>query len=76
VSAISGAVVEVISGINFVLYGKASTQLLGFHERLEQTQRFLLANSVCEGIEQEDARVRARADLVATIASAATPQTS
>ena len=67
-SVISGALVEVISGINFYLYGKALAQLELFHVRLERTQRFLLSNSVCEqlkGAEQQAARV----ELVRTISS-------
>jgi hypothetical protein len=69
VSAISGGIVEAIAGINFVLYGKATVQLSGFHSRLEQTQRFLLANSICEGLPDGEPRTRARAQLVATIAT-------
>lgn len=38
----SGAIVEVISGTLFVLYGKASAQLSVFHGRLEALQRDLL----------------------------------
>jgi hypothetical protein len=68
VSAIGGGVVEVIAGINFVLYGKTTAQLLGFHARLEQTQRFLLANSICQAIDDESARTATRSSLVATIA--------
>ena len=47
VPLIAGAVVNVVSGIVFVLYGKASTQLTAFHHRLEVLQRYLLANSIC-----------------------------
>jgi hypothetical protein len=67
VSIISGALIEVIAGINFYLYGRTTTQLAMFHRRLDQTQRFLLANSVCEGIEGEEGQ-KARASLVQTIA--------
>jgi len=67
VSLISGALVEVISTINFYLYGKASTQLSDFQIRLDVTQRFLLANSVCEGLEGET-KLNSRADLVRAIA--------
>ena len=68
VSAISGGVAEVIAAINFVLYGKAILQLPVLHARLEQTQRFLLANSLCESMPDGDARNRSRAQLIATIA--------
>jgi hypothetical protein len=63
ISAIAGGLVEVIAGINFVLYGKAAGQLGSFHERLEQTQRILLANSITESIEG-DARNSTRSQLV------------
>jgi hypothetical protein len=66
-------VVQVIAGINFVLYGKAASQLLGFHGRLEQTQRFLLANSICHAIGDDAARTSTRAELVATIARRESP---
>lgn len=67
ISLISGALVEVISAINFYLYGKMSTQLSDFQIRLDKTQRFLLANSVCEGLEG-DIRQQTRAELVRAIA--------
>lgn len=67
ISLISGARIEVISGINFYLYGKAADRMSDFQNRLNTTQRFLLANSVCEGLEGE-AKQQARAALVRTIA--------
>lgn len=67
VGVVGGAIVEVISGINFMLYGKTTTQLAEFHERLDQTQRFLLANSICETLEGE-AKQKTRAGLVSVIA--------
>ena len=45
---------------------RALTQLDLFHVRLEQTQRFLLANSVCENL-GNDSLDAARADLVKLI---------
>lgn len=45
-SAIGGAIVEVISGLSFWLYGRTSFQLNSFHIRLEQTQKYLMANSI------------------------------
>lgn len=67
VSLISGSLVEAIAGINFYLYGRTSDQLADFHARLDATQRFLLANSICESLEGEF-KERARSDLVRTIA--------
>ncbi len=51
ISAIGGTLIEVISGINFYLYNKSSSQLAEFHTRLDSTQRILLANTICEKIE-------------------------
>ncbi len=67
VSLISGALIEVISGINFYLYGKTSVQLADFQTRLDVTQRFLLANSMCESLEG-DYKQKARSELIRTIA--------
>jgi hypothetical protein len=67
ISLISGSVIEVISGINFYLYGKTSAQLADFQSRLDVTQRYLLANSVCEGLEGES-KQRVRTELVRAIA--------
>jgi hypothetical protein len=67
VSVIGGALVEVISGILFYLYGKATIQLADFQQRLAQTQRFLLANAICESLEGEE-KQKARSSLVRTIA--------
>ena len=68
VSAIGGALVEVIAGINFFLYSKTTAQLATFHQHLDQTQRFLLANSMCESLEGEYKQVT-RASLINTIAN-------
>ena len=66
ISAIGGGIVEVISGLNFWLYGRTSAQLDIFHVRLEQTQRYLLANSICTSLAGE-ARSKATSDLVHTV---------
>lgn len=68
ISIISGALIEVISAINFYLYSRASVQLASFHNRLDTTQRFLLANSVCENLEGEIKHIT-RASLVEIIAN-------
>lgn len=69
VSLISGALVEVIAGINFYLYARASNQLSHFHTRLDLTQRFLLANSLCENLEG-DIKHQTRAELVKLVSTA------
>ena len=66
-SMISGTLIEVISGINFYLYGKASVQFADFQNRLDATQRFLLANSICERLDK-DTKQQTRSDLVRVIA--------
>lgn len=67
IGVISGALVEVISGINFYLYNQTSKQLSDFQSRLDTTQRFLLANSICEGLEGLS-KQQARSDLIKAIA--------
>ncbi len=67
ISVISGALVEVISGINFYLYNQTSKQLSDFQSRLDKTQRFLLANSMCEGLKGL-VKQQARSDLIKSIA--------
>lgn len=51
ISLISGALIEFIAAVNFYLYGKTTTQLAAAEARLDRTQRFLLANNICETIE-------------------------
>lgn len=53
ISLISGAVVEVISAINFYLYNKTTAQLAKSQDRLDLTQRFLLAISISDRLEGE-----------------------
>jgi uncharacterized protein YjbI with pentapeptide repeats len=71
VPLIAGAVVNVVSGIVFVLYGKTSTQLSAFHSRLEELQRYLLANSICESLTERE-RDKARGALIVVISRAST----
>lgn len=66
ISAICGALVQFISAINFYLYGKTAAQMAEFQQRLERTQRFLIANSLCEGLEG-DPKQRARSQLIQTM---------
>jgi hypothetical protein len=68
-SVISGALVEVIAGINFYLYGRASDQLAAFHVILDRTQRFLLANSLCESL-GDPTKDEVRAKLINRVATA------
>ena len=54
---------EFIAGVNFYLYGRTLSQLTLFQGRLESTQRFLLANSLCEALGEEH-RDTTRAQLI------------
>jgi hypothetical protein len=67
IPAISGAVVEVVAGIVFYLYGKTASQMGEFHSRLERLQLYLLANSICESLQGEE-RDKVRSDLIRAIA--------
>jgi len=66
ISLISGALIEVISGINFYLYNKTLAQLGAFQMRLDKTQGFMLANSICEGLDSEHKQT-ARLELIRAI---------
>jgi len=72
VSVVSGAIVEVISAINFYLYSKTSGHLADFHNRLEGTQRYLLANSICESLDGPNKQTT-RIELVRAIAQISAP---
>jgi len=67
ISLISGSLIEVISGINFYLYGKSTIQLAGFQSYLDRTQSILLANSICESLSDKYKHVT-RSELVKIVA--------
>lgn len=67
VTLISGALIEFIAAVNFYLYGRTLSQLTLFQERLENTQRFLLADSLCENLNDE-LKHQTRAALILTLA--------
>lgn len=67
VPLIAGAIVQVVSGIVFYLYGKTSSQLGVFHAQLEVLQRYLLANSISESLSTAEERDKARSALIAEI---------
>jgi hypothetical protein len=60
VSVICGTLVEAISALNFYLYGRASQQLTVFHHSLDRTQQFILANNICELLQDNKEEIRAR----------------
>jgi hypothetical protein len=53
IPVIAGAVVEAIAGLVFLLYGRTTAQFSDFYRRLEATQRYLLANSICSNLGEE-----------------------
>ena len=50
IGLVAGGIVEVIAGVQFVLYGKATKQFGAFHICLERTHRYLLAYKIAEKI--------------------------
>jgi Cyanobacterial TRADD-N associated 2-Transmembrane domain len=50
ISLTSGGVMEALAALNFCLYGRVFNQFREFHERLDRTQQYLLANSICENL--------------------------
>jgi hypothetical protein len=48
IGLIGGTVVEIIAGVQFVLYGRATRQFGAFHICLERTHRYLLAYEMAE----------------------------
>jgi hypothetical protein len=59
---------KVGAGLNFWLFGKTASQLDSFHVRLDRTQMFLLANSVCTNI-KGDLQDRVRGQIVISMIS-------
>jgi hypothetical protein len=50
ISLASGGILAVLAMLNFWLYGRIFNQLRAFHERLDRTQQYMLANSICENL--------------------------
>jgi hypothetical protein len=72
ISLICGGVVEGIAALNFLLYGRTLGELEKFHARLDRTQQYLLANSICEKLD-EKLRQTAKAELVRAIMETLVP---
>jgi hypothetical protein len=66
---IAGSLIQVISGINFYLYARAARQFGEFHVCLERTNRFILANCMCEKL-SPPARDEMRVELARIVATA------
>jgi hypothetical protein len=65
-AGISSLFAQLLSGTQFYLYRRSQEQVAYFHKALNQTQKFMLANSVCEGLDGEY-KQKARSDLVKSI---------
>jgi hypothetical protein len=64
ITTISGAILEVIAGLNFWLYSQSSKQLDNFHLRLDRVQRGLVGNSLATGIGDSTVKDQAIVGLV------------
>jgi hypothetical protein len=47
----AGALTQFIAAVNFLLYFRVARQFATFHVCLERTNRFLLANTMCESLD-------------------------
>jgi HEAT repeat protein len=72
-TAVGSVLTQFIAAAQFVLYREARQQVAYYHQQLDQTQRFLLANSVCESLDG-DAKQNARIELIRAIAAIALKQ--
>jgi len=72
ISLVCGGVVEGVATLNFLLYGRTFRELEKFHARLDRTQQYLLANSICEKLD-EKFRPTAQAQLVRLILDTLAP---
>jgi TRADD-N domain-containing protein len=50
ISLASGGMLAILAMLNFILYGRVFNQLKVYHERLDRTQQYMLANSICENL--------------------------
>ena len=70
ISLIAGCVIQVISALNFFLYSKTSRQFSSFHICLERTNRFLLANTLCDNLSCQIKKDNTRIELIQTMMDA------
>jgi hypothetical protein len=69
ISLWAGALTQFISAVSFFLYFKAARQFATFHVCLERMNRYLLANTISDGLDDET-KSKVRGALVETIAGA------
>ena len=53
ISIIGGAISAFFSGIFFLMYRHASNQALAYKPQVDKAQNFIMANSVCEAMDEE-----------------------
>lgn len=53
-AGLSGAIVEIVSGLYFWLYRETSKQLGKYHKRLEVTEKYLIALQIIEMLPEEN----------------------
>ena len=53
-AGLSGAIVEIVSGLYFWLYRETSKQLGKYHKRLEATEKYLIALQIIEMLPEEN----------------------
>jgi len=70
IGVVGGAITEVVGGLQFYLYGRTMAQFAHFQRSLDTTQRFLIANSICESLDSET-KQKSRSELVRLIALSA-----
>ena len=69
ISLVASITAQFVSGVSFYLYFKAARQFASFHICLERTNRYLLANTIVDGL-TDPARGDAKRALAELIASA------
>lgn len=53
-AGLSGAIVEIVSGLYFWMYKETSKQLGKYHKRLEATEKYLIALQIIEMLPEEN----------------------
>lgn len=67
---IGGAIVQAISGVQFFIYSRASRQFASFHICLERMNRFLVADTICDNLQNGSEKEAARIELIHLVATA------
>jgi hypothetical protein len=66
-TTLGGALSGFISAVNFHLYYRSTAQLADFHNKLDLTERYLIADSICDKLDKT-AKDKVRADVIRKIA--------